>query len=67
MIPYIKKNPYSEFPEYEWMVVGKYGSDLVKTRFDAIRYWLWYCGVNPKYLFKKHDSNFSKTRLDTKP
>jgi hypothetical protein len=65
MIPYIKKNPYPEFPEYNWAVVGKYGTDLVKTRLHAILFWLWHCGVNPKYLFK-NDSNFSKTRMDVK-
>lgn len=66
MIPTIKRLKNSVFPEYNWIVTGKYGSDVVRNLSDAIRIWLWHCGLNPKLAFKKYKSNANipKTRMD---
>ena len=36
---------------YRWKVVDKHSTNLTYTLSDAIRYWLWYCGVSPKIAF----------------
>ena len=37
---------------YKWRVIGKQGEiDLIFTFTDAIRYWLWHCGVPAKIAF----------------
>lgn len=38
----------------KWVVVSKYecmNYDLCHSFGDAIRFWLWHCGVNPKIAF----------------
>lgn len=67
MIPTIKRLKNNLFPEHKWIVTGKYGSDVVHNLADAIRVWLWHCGLNPKLAFKKYKSNANipKTRMDT--
>ena len=40
--------------EVKWVVVSKYecmNYDLCYSRGDAIRFWLWHCGVPPKIAF----------------
>ena len=38
--------------EEEWMVGTKEnGYDYCETFGDAVRYWLWHCGVSPKIAF----------------
>jgi hypothetical protein len=35
-----------------WMVCSeKNGYDICETFGQALRYWLWHCGVNPKIAF----------------
>ena len=34
-----------------WVVESKHGYDVCGTLFDAIRYWLWHCGVPAKIAF----------------
>ena len=35
-----------------WMVcTKKNGCDICETFGDALRYWLWHCGVSPKIAF----------------
>ena len=70
MIPTIKKLQVNDYLRLNfgcnWIVTGKYGSDVVHTLADAIRVWLWHCGLNPKLAFKKYKSNANipKTRMD---
>lgn len=57
MIPKIeklKKDNYHYQYGYRWAVTSNKECDLVYTFNDAIRYWLWYCGVPAKYCFKKY-------------
>ena len=51
MIPKIKR--YNDpLDHYKWRVIGTQGEiDLVFTFTDAIRYWLWHCGVPAKIAF----------------
>jgi len=57
MIPYIKylnkssllRKTYS----CKWLVVGNHSSSLVITFVNAIRFWLWHCGIPMKHLIKK--------------
>lgn len=36
----------------KWMVGSKEnGYDICENFGDALRYWLWHCGVNPKIAF----------------
>lgn len=40
--------------EVKWVVVSKYqcmNYDLCYSFGDAIRFWLWHCGVSPKIAF----------------
>ena len=39
------------FPEAKWMVESKGTWDVCKTLGEAIRYWLWHSGVDPKIAF----------------
>jgi hypothetical protein len=37
---------------WKWMVGSKEnGYDICENFGDALRYWLWHCGVNPKIAF----------------
>lgn len=38
---------------HRWKVTGKHSVDLTYTLSDAIRYWLWHCGVPAKIAFWK--------------
>ena len=38
---------------YRWQVIGNYGTDITQTLPNAIRYWLWHRGINPKIAFWK--------------
>lgn len=51
MMPKIKR--YNDpLDHYKWRVIGTQGEiDLVFTFTDAIRYWLWHCGVPAKIAF----------------
>lgn len=56
MIPRITKethfygtHPISSYGCY--VVTGKHGSDECYTLSDAIRYWLWHCGVPARIAF----------------
>lgn len=35
----------------QWVVEGNHGWDVCETFFEAIRYWLWHCGVPAKIAF----------------
>lgn len=53
IFPKIKyAEPYYRNYGYKYMVVGKHGIDMTFTLFDAIKYWLWHCGLPAKYCFK---------------
>lgn len=57
MIPKIKKlkkDNYHYQYGYRWAVTNNHVADLVYTFNNAIRYWLWYCGIPAKYCFKKY-------------
>ena len=47
---------------YKYIVIGKYGRDATFTLMQAIRYWLWHCGVPAKIAFwgVKSDNNDDK-------
>lgn len=51
MMPKIKR--YNDpLDHYKWRVIGTQGEiDLCFTFTDAIRYWLWHCGVPAKIAF----------------
>lgn len=54
MIPTIKrlKLPCANGKDINrWVVEGKYGWDVCNTFFEAVRYWLWHCGMPPKIAF----------------
>lgn len=52
MIPRITKGTcLCETPRKYYIVTGKYGSDECYTLSDAIRYWLWHCGVPARIAF----------------
>ena len=51
MIPKIKRYKDSLYPDRHWVVMTDTGWDLCKTLCDAIRYWLWHCGVPAKIAF----------------
>lgn len=56
MIPKIdklKKDNYHYQYGYRYAVTSNKECDLVHTFNDAIRYWLWHCGIPAKYCFKK--------------
>ena len=56
MIPKIeklKKDNYHYQYGYRWAIISNKDCDLVYTFNDAIRYWLWHCGISAKYCFKK--------------
>ena len=38
---------------HRWKVTGKHSVDLTYTLADAIRYWLWHCGIPAKIAFWK--------------
>lgn len=51
-IPYIWLCPKEyKIWGYKYIVYGKYGADVTYNFIDAIRYWLWHCGVSPKIAF----------------
>lgn len=56
MIPRIERLD-EEFYGCRWRVRGYLfhdevvGIDLVETFADALRYWLWHCGVTPRIAF----------------
>ncbi len=56
MIPTIKKLQVDDYLRLNlgcnWIVTGKYGSDITKTFKEAFVFWLWHCGVPAKYCFK---------------
>lgn len=57
MIPKIeklKKDNYHYQYGYRYAIISNRESDLVHTFNDAIRYWLWHCGISAKYCFKKY-------------
>lgn len=60
MIPKIKKIKTNKYPynQGSYMVIGDHGTDLVDTYLDAIRYWLWHCGVPAKIAFKTWKRNW---------
>lgn len=57
MIPKIIKSKKEDLiwdKEVKWVVVSKYecmNYDLCYSFGDAIRFWLWHCGVSPKIAF----------------
>lgn len=57
MIPKIRKANEIEkkiSPETKWVVCSFYqcpNYDLCGSLGDAIRFWLWHCGVSPKIAF----------------
>lgn len=58
MIPkIIKPRDYHKFlhKDVKWVVQAKHGDwtdfDLCYSLGDAIRFWLWHCGVPPKIAF----------------
>lgn len=57
MIPKIIKSRKEDLiwdKEVKWVVVSKYqcmNYDLCNSLGDAIRFWLWHCGVSPKNAF----------------
>ena len=56
MIPRIiklRKDNYHYYEGYRWAIISNKDCDLVHTFNDAIRYWLWHCGVPAKWCFKK--------------
>ena len=56
MVPRIiklKKDNYHYYEGYRYAVISNCESDLVYTFNDAVRYWLWYCGIPAKWCFKK--------------
>jgi hypothetical protein len=59
MIPRIEKineeNDYAflRLEGYKYIVIGTYGQDATFTLIQAIRYWLWHCGVPAKIAFYK--------------
>lgn len=70
MIPRIKKlkPPMVWWNGYKWVTdrwkVGtkENGYDIVTTFGEAVRYWLWHCGVSPKIAFgwfkrKRHEQD----------
>ena len=66
-----------EWGNFKWMVDSKKnGYDLCYTFSDALRYWLWHCGVSPKIAFgwfkrKKerrwNGERLNETRMDSLP
>lgn len=55
MIPKIKKIKTNKYPynQGNWMVLSDHETDIVNSLLDAIRYWLWHCGIPAKIAFKK--------------
>lgn len=59
MIPRIEKlNEKNDYDfllleGYKYIVISKYGQDATFTLIQAIKYWLWHCGVPAKLLFWK--------------
>lgn len=56
MIPKIEKltkDNYHYQYGYRLAVISNKECDLVHTFDEAIRYWLWHCGIPAKYCFKK--------------
>lgn len=53
MIPRIKRynGCYYDNGYYSWQVCSKNGIDITHTFGQAIRYWLWHCGVPAKIAF----------------
>lgn len=57
MIPKIRKVRPEELCDgmhimgYKYVVTSKDGNDIVFTLGQAIRYWLWHCGVPAKIAF----------------
>ena len=66
MIPKIRKTREQDLiwnKEVKWVVVSKYecmNYDLCETFGDAIRFWLWHCGVSPKICFGWFNSKIKK-------
>ena len=49
--------------EVKWVVVSKYecmNYDLCYSFGDAIRFWLWHCGVPPKIAFGWFNNKIKK-------
>ena len=53
----LSKNNFHYNYGYRWEVIGKYGTDITQTLPNAIRYWLWHCGVSSKIAFWKWKRN----------
>lgn len=52
MIPKIKRyNDYYFEAYFKWQVCSENGIDITHTLGQAIRYWLWHCGVPAKIAF----------------
>ena len=54
MIPTIKRQKIpcaNDGDIIRWVVDSKHGWDVCETFFEAIRYWLWNCGVPYRYVF----------------
>ena len=51
MIPRITKETHFYGIHQCYVVTGKHGSDVCYTLSDAIRYWLWHCGVPARIAF----------------
>lgn len=62
MIPEFSKVRISK-TEYRWVVGTRVnGYDWCSTFGEAVRYWLWHCGVSPKIAFgwfkrKRHEQD----------
>ena len=49
--------------DIKWVVVSKYecmNYDLCHSLGDAIRYWLWHCGVSPRIAFGWFNNKIKK-------
>lgn len=53
MIPKIQRynDRYSDNGYYKWQVCSEKGIAITTTLSQAIRYWLWHCGVPAKIAF----------------
>lgn len=51
MLPRIRRAKDWESKFGKWMVYNSKHGDLVESLGDAIRYWFWYLGVNPRIAF----------------
>lgn len=61
MIPTIKRQKLpcaNDEDIIRWVVGSKHVWDVCETFFEAIRYWLWHCGVPAKIAFWRVKSNY---------